>query len=424
MKKISILIIATIAMISCGNSYKAQVITLNDKIDSVNYAYGCGYGNYLLDAAMQGEASDAEINELVNALTKGYEGKVAELSRIAEVGQNIGQTIKKFEENGLMGITAWRLNEKLLFQGLANGLNQDTTIMQRSGAMEFIQTQMQVARTLEEVDVEKAITAKFVNKFQKVTLKTYNDSINYAFGYINGLDLYSGLIARDSDVVAATKEFAQYINVGLKDKSINPQIVADAQMMGKQFAANTDKFLGVDGVDLRFDIIRQGLVNGLNKDTVMMTGEFANTYLNATMQELQEMQSRKSSEERIAAEEAFLKANAENPGVTVTESGLQYEVIKMGRGPKPALEDNVKVHYHGTLLDGTVFDSSVDRGQPATFGLTQVIKGWTEGLQLMPVGSKFKFYIPYELGYGGRAAGSIPPFSMLIFEVELLSIEK
>ena len=121
--------------------------------------------------------------------------------------------------------------------------------------------------------------------------------------------------------------------------------------------------------------------------------------------------------------EQFLAENALREGVIVTESGLQYEVIKMGKGKKPSATDRVKVHYHGTLIDGTVFDSSVERGEPITFGLNQVIAGWTEGLQLMPVGSKFKLYIPQELGYGSRNAGSIPPYSTLIFEVELLGIE-
>ena len=122
--------------------------------------------------------------------------------------------------------------------------------------------------------------------------------------------------------------------------------------------------------------------------------------------------------------EAFLADNAKREGVITTPSGLQYEVIKMGKGKKPVASDKVKVHYHGTLIDGNVFDSSVDRGEPITFALTQVIPGWTEGLQLMPVGSKFKLYIPQNLGYGSQQAGTIPPFSTLIFEVELLGIEK
>ena len=107
-----------------------------------------------------------------------------------------------------------------------------------------------------------------------------------------------------------------------------------------------------------------------------------------------------------------------------TSSGLKYEVIKMGDGEKPNSSDKVEVHYHGTLLDGTIFDSSVDRGKTIKFGLNQVIKGWTEGLQLMPIGSKFKFTIPPGLAYGERDMGSIPPNSTLIFEVELFDIEK
>ena len=108
----------------------------------------------------------------------------------------------------------------------------------------------------------------------------------------------------------------------------------------------------------------------------------------------------------------------------ITNSGLKYEIIKLGDGEKPEATDKVEVHYHGTLEDGTVFDSSVERGQTITFGLNQVIKGWTEGLQLMPIGSKFKFTIPPELGYGSRDLGTIPPNSTLIFEVELFNIEK
>ncbi len=120
----------------------------------------------------------------------------------------------------------------------------------------------------------------------------------------------------------------------------------------------------------------------------------------------------------------FLAANKDKPGVKVTESGLQYQVVRAGNGPKPAATDVVRVHYKGTLLDGTVFDSSYDRGQPAEFGLAQVIPGWSEGVALMPVGSKYTFWIPAELGYGEAGGGPIPPNSMLTFEVELMEIVK
>lgn len=121
--------------------------------------------------------------------------------------------------------------------------------------------------------------------------------------------------------------------------------------------------------------------------------------------------------------EAFLQENAQNEGVVSTASGLQYKVLEKGSGDiNPKATDKVKVHYHGTLIDGTVFDSSVDRGEPISFGLNQVIPGWTEGVQLMVEGEKTRFFIPSSLAYGKRAAGSIQPGSTLIFDVELIGI--
>lgn len=125
-----------------------------------------------------------------------------------------------------------------------------------------------------------------------------------------------------------------------------------------------------------------------------------------------------------AENEKWLADNAQKAGVVTTESGLQYEVLKAGHGAKPTAVSRVKVHYHGTLIDGTVFDSSVKRGEPAVFGVHQVIKGWTEALQLMPVGSKWRLYIPQELAYGDADQGQIKPYSTLIFDVELIEIMK
>ena len=129
-----------------------------------------------------------------------------------------------------------------------------------------------------------------------------------------------------------------------------------------------------------------------------------------------------SKDENIAAGKKFLEENALNKSIYTTKSGLQYKIIKKGNGKKPKATDKVRVHYTGTLLDGTKFDSSVDRGEPMEFPLNAVIPGWTEGLQLMDEGSKYMLYIPYNLGYGEHPVGSIPPGSTLIFEVELLKI--
>jgi FKBP-type peptidyl-prolyl cis-trans isomerase FklB len=141
--------------------------------------------------------------------------------------------------------------------------------------------------------------------------------------------------------------------------------------------------------------------------------------LNRRVQRMQQQQAGAMA----AAGEEFLKQNATKAGVITTKSGLQYEVLKEGKGPKPGPESTVRVHYHGTLVDGTVFDSSVQRGEPIEFPVNGVIAGWTEALQLMPVGSKWKLYIPQDLAYGARGAGGvIGPFAALIFEVDLLRV--
>ncbi|MDF1816265.1 MAG: FKBP-type peptidyl-prolyl cis-trans isomerase [Verrucomicrobiales bacterium] len=128
--------------------------------------------------------------------------------------------------------------------------------------------------------------------------------------------------------------------------------------------------------------------------------------------------------ENLQAGKDFLAENAKKEGVKVTDRGLQYKVLKEGEGPKPTAENTVKVHYHGTLIDGTVFDSSVDRGEPISFPLMRVIPGWTEGLQLMSPGAKYRLFIPYNLAYGDSAAGpKIKPYSALIFDVELLEVQ-
>lgn len=141
------------------------------------------------------------------------------------------------------------------------------------------------------------------------------------------------------------------------------------------------------------------------------------------LQEYFQKKQKEESQKAIAAGKAFLDANAQKPGVTVTKSGLQYEVLTEGTGKSPKATDTVRCHYEGRLLDGTVFDSSYQRGEPADFGLNQVIPGWTEGVQLMKEGAKFRFTIPYLLAYGEQGAGaSIPPFSTLVFDVELIKV--
>ncbi len=189
--------------------------------------------------------------------------------------------------------------------------------------------------------------------------------------------------------------------------------------------------LNADSLDLDPLLIAKAMFDGKDGKS-MMTDEEARTFVRLFINDREAETIAKQNEanrelykDYIAENEAFLEKNKERSEVTVTESGLQYEVIKMGSGPKPDAYSTVRVHYVGTLIDGTEFDSSIKRGEPAEFPLNAVIQGWTEALQLMPEGSKFKIYLPENLAYGASGAGEqIKPFSTLIFNVELLEIVK
>ena len=188
-----------------------------------------------------------------------------------------------------------------------------------------------------------------------------------------------------------------------------------------------DRFLGglaqeVQGTSdsLQMQLAYQGLIDALKGDTTLFKAAPAGDFLNHRVEVV-----RKAKEEKLmAAGKAFLAENATKEGVVVLPSGLQYKVLTQGNGPVAKATDKVKVKYEGRLIDGTVFDSTDKHGgQPATFAPNQVIKGWTEALTMMPVGSKWQLYIPQELGYGSRPSGPIPAYSTLIFDVEILGID-
>lgn len=203
------------------------------------------------------------------------------------------------------------------------------------------------------------------------TLKNFSDSMNYAIGV----------------------SVANYYN-GQDFKQLNPALIAKA-------------------------------IADVNNKKAAMKDEDVNKVMMTFMSKRQEIEMKEQaakSRPTIEAGEKFLAENQKRTGVKTTASGLQYEVIKEGTGPKPKATDTVTVNYAGTLINGTEFDNSYKRGQPVSFPLNNVIRGWTEGVQLMPEGSKYKFYIPYQLGYGLQNAGPIPPGSVLIFEVELLKV--
>lgn len=209
---------------------------------------------------------------------------------------------------------------------------------------------------------------------------------------------------------------------GCSSQTVNVKLKTELDTMSYALGINlSEQFKQGEIEDLNVYAFAKGMRDGM-EDKGEMTTDEAMAFLNTYFTELQEKKA------AIAIEEGqkFLDENAKQAGVVVDESGLQYKVLVEGTGAKPTPEDVVRVHYHGTLMDGTVFDSSVERGEPAQFQLNRVIQGWQIGLQKMAVGSKYMLYIPSELGYGAnpRPGGPIKPNAVLIFEVELLEIVK
>lgn len=222
-------------------------------------------------------------------------------------------------------------------------------------------------------------------------------------------------------------------NQGITKKDLKTDIDTASYALGLDIAVK----LKGNFSDIDQDLFIQGVRSGLDSTNMLIASENVDGILRAFFQKKQVADQAKQKEDALKnaetefaddklAGEKFLELNKDVEGVVETESGLQYLVLKQGSGEKPSATSKVKVHYHGTLIDGTVFDSSVDRGEPSSFGVNQVIKGWTEGLQLMSVGSKYKFFIPQDIAYGAfpRQGGPIKPFAALVFEVELLEITK
>lgn len=275
-----------------------------------------------------------------------------------------------------------------------------------------------------------AVLSSCTAQAPKANLANEVDSLSYAIGLARteGLDQYLAQQGIDSTQMAM---FIKGFNEGArkigKDDAAYMAGLQIGQMVSKQWVEGFNR--QIFGNDSTMTLSREnmlaGFLTGVAKVKGAMTKEEAQEYMTKQMDTIKEKAIAEKYADNKAAGEKFLAENKEKEGVVTLPSGLQYKVIKEGKGAKPTETDRVKVNYRGTLIDGKEFDSSYKRNEPATFRANQVIKGWTEALTMMPVGSKWELYIPSELAYGTReTGGDIKPFSTLIFEVELLEIVK
>jgi len=265
----------------------------------------------------------------------------------------------------------------------------------------------------------------------KANLKSEVDSVSYCFGLTQTQGLKDYLVMQQGVDTTYLADFVMGVvtgadkGVSAKDKAYQAGVQIGEMISKNWISGMTREAFGNDSTKV---IDKANLLAGFIAGTLgkgeAISMEDANNYLQAFMEAANEKRMEEQYGDNRTAGEQFLAENKTKEGVQVTPSGLQYKVIKQGKGAIPTKTDRVKVHYKGTLIDGTEFDSSYSRNEPTTFVANQVIKGWTEALTMMPVGSKWELYIPQELAYGSRNTGKIKPFSTLIFEVELLDIEK
>ncbi len=277
---------------------------------------------------------------------------------------------------------------------------------------------------------EKQVKPEVAKTVKPVVIKNQMDSLAYTMGMAQtqGLkDYLTSKMEMDTayfdDFIRGLKEVAT--STDKKQNAYHLGILIGQQLNSQMLKGVNEEIFGKETTQsINKDLYLEGFIAGTMGKGGIVSVDAAQKYVQENMEKIKNGNLEQQYGANKEAGIKFLAENKTKEGVVTTASGLQYKIITKGTGEIPTADSKVKVHYKGTLLDGTEFDNSYKRNEPATFGAGQVIKGWTEALTLMPVGSKWELYIPYELAYGSRDAGPIKPFSTLVFEVELLGIEK
>jgi FKBP-type peptidyl-prolyl cis-trans isomerase FklB len=413
----SVITVALVALTSCGSSYKVKDVTLKNANDSVNYAIGVLQGTQL-KAQLANDTTGKDKKDFFGAIDKGYKSSVASMKE---------EEIQLYFEGSQLGanISAQPYYDRDSLLKVLPKVAKDAIESVFLGKDTKIATEQ--ARELSE-----RISSKFANDSTKKLVPTDAelDSLNYAIG-VNYAAGNKDYYFRNDSNKTLVKAFLKGLEKGVNSKASRWATQGEQLGISLKLATKGAGLMGDSTIFANKDLFIQGLVNAFEgQDKIFADPNIAQQYLMEVQQRNIAAKAAVTYKANKEAGENFLVENTKNPNIKTTESGLQYEVITEGKGKIATDTNSVVVHYTGKLIDGTVFDSSVERGEPATFGVTQVIKGWTEALKLMPVGSKWKLYIPQELAYGVRGSQnsysgeySIPPFSALVFEVEVLDVK-
>lgn len=396
---------ATTMFVSCSNGTSVKIKT---SVDTLNYAFGAANGEGVRQYILGDSATDAQAKMFADGFNAAID-KSDRLKSLKLEGFRMGSYVKEVvNEDFLFGDSTALVNKELFMTSLTDAIKGKFFMQPLDAKKRF--------DTLAATPLSTGESGNFTPE--------QSDSLNMLLALVNGQMVRATILGTDT-AEKFTKSFISGLNEGVNSTDDNKFYLDGIQMAGNMDYQLKSMQMGLFNdttLPLNRNIVVKGMTDAIEQNPdAIMTGKDAQEYVTVFF----ERRNAERAKVEAKAGEDFLAENAKKEGVFVTESGLQYKVITMGNGEKPTAENHVKVHYHGTLIDGTVFDSSVERGEPAEFPLNAVIKGWTEGLQLMPVGSKFTFYIPYQLAYGERGAGAdIKPYSALIFDVELLEIVK
>lgn len=382
-------------------------VSVSNEIDSINYAFGAANGYAIKQYLVREDTTDVSLNELVDGFSKGYRQHSEEELMMQEVKSAVADFAKTISEEFLFNDSSLPVKKDLILDKFKEVLANDSQEVDLNVVSKYLYDQIQsrgAKRTDAQIDsINNYLAVMYGVGIRKNVLKENTDEKT----------IEKVISCLDEEMNKTSEDGASWYNKGLD--------------IGSGMYQQLSKDNGIAGdttVAVNFELVKVALIQAIKgSEDCLMTNEEASEYFRSSMENRKKARDMDRFKDNVEAGKKYMEENAKKEGVKTTESGIQYEIIKEGKGQKPTIESRVKVHYVGTLIDGTEFDSSIKRGEPAVFGVTQVIKGWTEILQLMPVGSKYRVVIPSELAYGERNMGAIKPFSTLIFEIELLGIE-